>query len=86
MVDEIAPRSEVLERSLALAHRLCEMAPYAVEAAKYLVDASIEHDIEAGLLLERTIAMNMGSPEERAAAVEHAKESDAKYRQIFSRP
>jgi enoyl-CoA hydratase/carnithine racemase len=83
IVDELAPKADVLVRALALAARLAQMAPYAVEAAKYLVDASTVLDLEAGLSLERNMVINMGSAEERKAAIERARGSDATYARIF---
>jgi enoyl-CoA hydratase/carnithine racemase len=85
VVDETVPAGDVVDHAFALARRIVEMAPYAVEAAKYLVDASTTLDLEAGQLLERATVLNMGSPEERRAAIEHAKETDGKYKQIFTK-
>jgi enoyl-CoA hydratase/carnithine racemase len=83
IVDEVAPREQLLERAFALARRLCDMAPYAVEVAKYLIDSAPALDLEAGLLLERQMVTNMGSPDERAAAIERAKANSATYKKIF---
>jgi enoyl-CoA hydratase/carnithine racemase len=68
LVDEIAQPDDLLSTTMALATRLAELAPFAVQTAKYLIDRSVESDMTTALELERRMVASMATPEERAQA------------------
>ena len=53
LVTEVAPTGEALDRALALARRLAELPPLALDVAKQAIDAMAESSREAGLLVAR---------------------------------
>src|SRR3954452_20555998 len=84
LVTEVVPLEELMHRARAFAAELAEMAGYALEAAKYLINQGMDLDLETGLKLERRIAFTMGSPDERKVAIERAMATAPTYKNIFA--
>ncbi len=84
LVDDIGPRASVVEAAETLAAELAEMAPYALRAAKLIINEGMQLTLEQGLRLERRVIMTMGTPEERQAAIEQAMARSGTYQNIFA--
>ncbi len=83
LVDQVVEPDEVLPAALALADRLAELAPYAVQLAKRLIDRSVETDLAAALAAERQMVPSMATREQRAEARRRAAERSAVYARLF---
>jgi enoyl-CoA hydratase len=84
LVTAIAPPEKLLAEAEAFAQSLAEKADYALAAMKLVVNTAQEVDLERGLRLERQVALTMGSPERRMAALERAMAGSPIYKNLFS--
>jgi methylglutaconyl-CoA hydratase len=84
LVTAIAPPEKVMAEAEAFAQGLAEKADYALAAMKLVVNTAQEVDLERGLRLERQVALTMGSPERRMAALERAMAGSPIYKNLFS--
>ncbi len=85
LVDRVVPGERLLAEAEAWARELLERPAYALAAAKYLVNAAQDVDLQTGLTLERRTLATMATPEERAAAVQKAVAGGGAYAQIFGK-
>lgn len=83
LVDEVVEPAAVLASALGLAQRLAELAPYAVQAAKRLVDRSATGNLAAALARERSTVLSMATDEQRAAARRDAARRSPVYARMF---
>lgn len=83
LVDQVVEPEQVLPAAMELAGRLAELAPYAVQLAKHLVDRSVETDLAAALELERRMVPAMATPAQRLEARRAAAERSPVYRRLF---
>lgn len=86
LVDKVCAAEELLGEVQAFADVLASRAPYAMRAAKQLLNRSLETDLTAALELERIVTRRMGTPEEIAQAREVAAKASDAYASIFSKP
>ena len=86
LVDGIAEPEELLATALALAETLASRAPYAVRAAKFLLNRALEADVASALALELRVAATMATPDELAEARAEAAAQSETYARIFSAP
>lgn len=84
LVDEVVEPPDLLPAALALAAQLAELAPYAVQLAKHLVDRSVETDLAAALELERRMVPTMATSEQRAEARRAAALRSPVYARLFA--
>jgi enoyl-CoA hydratase len=84
LVTAIAPPEKLMAEAEAFAQSLAEKADYALAAMKLVVNTAQEVDLERGLRLERQVALTMGSPERRMAALERAMAGSPIYKSLFS--
>ena len=84
LVTAIAPAEKLMAEAEAFARSLAENADYALAAMKLVVNTALEVDLERGLRLERQVALTMGSPERRMAALERAMAGSPVYKNLFS--
>ena len=66
--------------------RRMDLAPYAMRAAKQILNRTLQVDLASALELERSIINRMGSPEEIQEARREAAERSSTYANIFSKP
>jgi enoyl-CoA hydratase/carnithine racemase len=85
LVTAVAPPGELMATAEAFAHSLAEKADYALAALKLVANTALEVDLERGLRLERSVALAMGSPERRLAALERAMAGSPVYKNLFTR-
>jgi len=85
LVTAVAPPGELMAQAEAFARALAEKADYALAAMKLVANTALEVDLERGLRLERSVAMAMGSPERRMAALERAMAGSPVYKNLFTR-
>lgn len=83
LVDSTYPAAELMSQVLQFAGRLAERAPYAVRAAKQLIDRSVETDLATALVHEQHVTAAMATPQQRADARAHAAQSSGTYSRIF---
>jgi len=84
LIDEIATGVSVLDAAHALAAQIAQNAPYAVRAAKLLLERSLETDIETALRYEKRITDTMASDSERQRERLALADRDPTYKRIFS--
>ena len=84
LIDEIAEPQDVLSTAMTLATRLAELAPHAVQTAKYLIDRSVETDLATALELERRMVPLMATPEQLARARRDAAARSPVYARLFA--
>lgn len=84
LVTAIAPPEKLMAEAEAFARSLAENAAYALAAMKLVVNTAQEVDLERGLRLERQVALTMGSPARRMAALERAMAGSPVYKNLFS--
>ncbi len=84
LIDEIATESTALDAARVLAAEIALNAPYAVRAAKMLLERAMETDIETALRYEKRLTDTMASPSERYEQRLALAERDPKYKRIFS--
>lgn len=85
LVSYVVPGAQLMERAGELAAEFAQRAKYALSAAKYLINRSMDTDLATGLKLERRIVGSMASDEERATERDRAAASQDTYRRIFQR-
>src|SRR4029077_16890799 len=64
LVDEVCAPEELMEKVIELASVLASRAPYALRAAKQILNRTLQLDLASALELERSFINRMGSPEE----------------------
>jgi enoyl-CoA hydratase len=84
LVNEVVPADELMARAKRLAEELSLLAPYAVSAAKYLVNEASMADQWTALRIETRTVRTMATPEQRQAAIDEASARSETYRRIFS--
>jgi enoyl-CoA hydratase/carnithine racemase len=84
LVNEVVPRAEVVARAREIGLELAALAPYALRAAKVLIDEGMNGDIHTGRRFEDEIFARMATPAEQRAAVDAAIAKDSTYRRIFT--
>lgn len=85
LVSYVVPDAELMARASELAAEFAQRARYALSAAKYLINRSMDTDLATGLKLERRIVATMASAEERAAERDRAAATQNTYKRIFQR-
>lgn len=85
LVSRAVPAAELMTAAEEMARVFVERAAFALSAAKFLLNKSLDLDLANGLALERRIIGTMASPEERAAARERAAATQATYANIFGK-
>lgn len=83
LVDEVCAPAELMGEVLHFAGRLAERAPYALRAAKLLVDRSVESDLAVALAHEQQVTAAMATGAERAEARAQAAQQSGTYSRIF---
>ncbi|WP_417593237.1 enoyl-CoA hydratase/isomerase family protein [Parasphingorhabdus sp.] len=84
LVTAIASRNELQNVARKLASQLVDKAPYALAAAKNLLNQSLDLSLDEGLALERRLVNGMGSEAERRAFREKSAAENQVYAGIFS--
>lgn len=84
LVDRVLPAAELVAEVEQFAADLAEKAPYAMRAAKLLLNGALDTPLDEGLVRERQVIAAMGSPEERQAAREASARRSKTYQRIFS--
>jgi enoyl-CoA hydratase/carnithine racemase len=84
LVDEVVPAAELMASAEQFAMRLTSRADYAIRAAKALLDAALETDLQTALARERAVVSSMATRGERAAERRRAAAQQPTYRRIFS--
>ncbi|MEZ5765056.1 MAG: enoyl-CoA hydratase/isomerase family protein [Xanthobacteraceae bacterium] len=86
LVDEVSAPESLMDDVMKLAVVLASRAPYAMRAAKQILNRTLQVDLASALELERSIINRMGSPEEIQEARREAAERSSTYANIFSKP
>ncbi len=84
-VDYMVPDAQLMDRAKALAMEIMERAKYAVSAAKFLVNVSMETDLERGLKIEQRVLGRMATAEESQAERDRAAARGGVYQRIFKK-
>ncbi len=84
LIDEIAEPQDVLSTAMTLVTRLAELAPHAVQTAKYLIDRSVETDLATARELGRRMVPMMATPEQLARARRDAAARSPVYARLFA--
>jgi enoyl-CoA hydratase/carnithine racemase len=84
LVDRIAPREGLMGAAKAMAAPLMDKAPYAIGAAKRLLNQAFERPLSEGLALERRLVRDMGTAEEREEFRRRSMRASTTYENIFS--
>ena len=84
LVDRIAPQNALMQAAFEMAGQLVDKAPYALGAAKQLLNRALELPLAEGLALERRLVSSMGTPEEREEFRQRSMRASATYEGIFS--
>lgn len=84
LVDRIAPQNALLQAAQEMAAALADKAPYALGAAKHLLNRAFDLPLAEGLALERRLVSAMGTLEEREEFRQRSMRASATYDGIFS--
>jgi enoyl-CoA hydratase len=84
LVDSVHEPDDLLPAAHELADKLAAAEPYAIRAAKLLLDRSIETDLSTALAFERQVTLTMATPAERHEARMRAAASNPTYARIFA--
>ena len=84
LVDEVVPRDQLMTTADSLAAELSANAPFALQAAKAIINEGMNLTLEQGLRLENRTIATMATPEERQAAIADAMSRSGTYKNIFS--
>ena len=85
LVNYVVPPDQLMSRARELAAEFVQRAAYALAAAKFLINRSLDTDVETGLRLERQVLNTMATPEEREAERARAAAGQDTYRKIFGK-
>ncbi|MFZ0888308.1 MAG: enoyl-CoA hydratase/isomerase family protein, partial [Candidatus Binataceae bacterium] len=85
LVNRVVPAGELIATCEQMARVLIERAPYALKAAKALINRGMNLALPEALKLERTTIAEMATRDERRAAREQAAGSQQTYARIFGR-
>lgn len=85
LVNEVTSAEEVMPAARALAEELAMLAPFAITAAKHLVNEGSMVDKRTALKMETRTVRTMATPEQRQAAIDEASARSDTYRKIFSK-
>lgn len=83
LVDCVVEHHNLLEECMKLASKLAEKAPFALRAAKTLLQRNLEPDLEEALKNERRVIANMATPQEIKVARTIAASRSSTYSKIF---
>jgi enoyl-CoA hydratase/carnithine racemase len=83
LVNRVVPAADLIAECEKFARVLIERAPYALKAAKQLVNRGMELPLKDAIALERKIIAEMATPEERRKAQEQAAATQKTYARIF---
>ena len=86
LVDEVAEPEDLLTAALRLAETLAARAPYAVRAAKFLLNRALDTELAPAMALELRVVATMATADERAEARAEAAAGTETYAKIFSAP
>ena len=86
LVDRVAEPDDLLTAARELADLLASRAPYAVRAAKFLLNRALDADVTSGMELELRTTLTMATPAEQADARDEAAARMGTYAKIFSTP
>jgi len=86
LVHEVVAAENLMKRAIELANVLASRAPYAVRAAKQLLNKALDVDLATALDFERAVISRMGTPEEIQQAQDEAASRSSTYANIFSKP
>lgn len=84
LVNEVVAPEELLGRAYELAAELSLLAPFALAAAKHLVNEGSQVDKATALKMETRTVRSMATPEQRQAAIDEASARSETYRKIFA--
>ncbi len=85
LVNSVVPGEEVMAEARRFGRIFAQRAPFALTAAKLLVQKSLDVDLATGLQFERATINSMATPAERAREQERAATGEPTYRKIFQR-
>ncbi len=85
LVNYAVPDAQLMDRARELAAEFAQRAKYALATAKFLINRSMDTDLQTGLKIERRVIAGMATPEERAKEQERAAATQDTYRRIFKR-
>ena len=85
LVDRICAPESLLADARELALKLASRAPYAMRAAKRLLNESLDQTLATSLRMEVDLVSKMGTPEERQAARDEAAAQSSTYAGIFGK-
>jgi len=83
LVDQVTAPDELMATVDDLAQRLAALAPYAVQTAKFLVDRSVDTDVESALALESRVVASMATPEQHETARREAAARSPVYARLL---
>lgn len=86
LVDRVAEPDDVITAAYQLAELLASRAPYAVRAAKFLLNRALDADVTSGMELEVRTTATMASAAEQAEARDEAAAQMGTYAKIFAAP
>ena len=66
LVQRVAPQECLMDEAMQLAHRICGLAPLAVESVKRCIRFGVEMDLEDGLELDNRLGMALYETEDYA--------------------
>ncbi|MGM7668058.1 enoyl-CoA hydratase/isomerase family protein [Microbacterium sp. A93] len=84
LVNEVVPLDELMTRAHELANELALKAPFALAAAKHLVNEGSLVDKHTALKMETRTVRSMATPEQRQIAIDEASARSETYRKIFA--
>ena len=85
LVSYVVPGAELMDRARELALEFAQRAKYALSAAKFLINHSMDVDLATGLKTELRVIARMATREEQAKERDRAAASEDTYRRIFRR-
>lgn len=69
LVEIVIPREQLMERTLAMAHRICSQPPWAVRFAKKAINVATEASVQASLLFEQVQSIFCCGTEDQKKAI-----------------
>jgi enoyl-CoA hydratase/carnithine racemase len=84
LVNEVVPPDQLMSAARSLADELSLLAPFAIAAAKHLVNEGSMVDKRTALKMETRTIRTMATPDQRQAAIDEASARSATYRKIFA--
>lgn len=84
LVDRVAPQAALMQAALEMAAALADKAPYALGAAKQLLNRAFDLPLAEGISLERRLVSSMGTADEREEFRQRSMRASKTYEGIFS--